>query len=57
MKYVQFPVYYKSTKLKMFNISVNFKDTKEVDNTLESSLDFQTYFDAVYHLSEIKDDI
>ena len=57
MKYVQFPVYYKSTKLKMFNISVNFKDTKEVDHTLESSLDFQTYFDAVYHLSEIKDDI
>jgi len=44
----------------MFNISVNFKDTKKVDHILEISLDFQSFFDAlyvIYQLSEIKDDI
>ena len=36
---------------------VNFKDTKKVDNILESSLDVQSFFDAfnvIYQLWEIK---
>jgi len=33
--------------VQMFNISVDFKDTKKVDHILESSLDFQTVFDAI----------
>ena len=44
----------------MFNISVNFKDTKKVDQILESSLDFQSFLDAlyvIYQLWEIKDEI
>ena len=32
----------------MFNISVNFKDTKKVDQILESSLDFQSFLDGLY---------
>ena len=42
----------------MFNISVNFIDTKKVGAILESSLDFKftfdALFDALYQLSEIK---
>ena len=44
----------------MFNISVNIKYIKKVDHILESSLDFQSLFNAlyvIYQLSEIKDDI
>ena len=44
----------------MFNISVNFKDTKKVDHILERSLDVWSFFDSlyvIYQLSEIKDDI
>ena len=44
----------------MFDISVNFKDTKNEDHILESSLDVKSFFDAlydIYQLSEIKDDI
>ena len=44
----------------MFNISVNFKDTRKVDHILKSVLDVQSFFDAlhdIYLLSEIKDDI
>ena len=43
----------------MFNISVNFKDTKKVDPILESLLDVESFFDAlyfIYSLLEIKDD-
>ena len=40
--------------VQMFNISVNFKDTKKVDHILESSLD-ALY--VIYQLSKIKDDI
>ena len=46
--------------VQMFNISVNFKDTKKVDHILKISSDFQSLFDAlyvIYQLSEIKDDI
>ena len=42
----------------MFDNSVNFKDTTKVDHILESSLKFQSFFDALYvihQLSEIKD--
>ena len=44
----------------MFYISVNFKCTKKVDHILESSLEVQTFYDAlfvIYQLSEIKDNI
>ena len=44
----------------MFNISVNFKDTKKTDHILESLLDFQSLFDAIniiYKFLEINDDI
>ena len=44
----------------MFNISVNFKDTKNVNHILESSSDFLSLFDAldiIHQFSEIKDDI
>ena len=43
-----------------FNITVNFKYTRKVKHNLESSLDFQAFFDARYvidQLSEIKDHI
>ena len=32
--------------VKMFNISVNFEDTKKIGHTLKSSSDFYSYFDA-----------
>ena len=32
----------------MFNISVNLKDAKKVDHIMESSLDSQSLFDALY---------
>ena len=44
----------------MFNISVNFKDKKNLDHTLESSLDVKFLVEAlfvIYQLSDIKDDI
>ena len=44
----------------MFNISVNFKNTKNVDHIFESILDVPSFCDAlyvIYQLSEIKDDI
>ena len=34
----------------MFKISVNFKDTKKVDPILESLLDVQSFFDALYFI-------
>ena len=34
----------------MFNIFVNFKDTKKVDHILKSSLDFQSLLDALYNI-------
>ena len=46
--------------VEMFNISVNLKDAKKVDHIMESSLDYQSLFDALYVIyqpSEIKDDI
>ena len=44
--------------VQMFNISVNFKDKKNLDHTLESSLDVKFLVEAlfvIYQLSEIKD--
>ena len=44
----------------MFYISINFKDTKKVGHILESSLDVQSFFDAlnvIYQLSEITEKI
>ena len=43
----------------MFNFSVHFKDTKKKGHILESSLDVQSFFDAlnvIYQLSEIEDE-
>ena len=38
----------------MFNISVNFKETKKGDHILKSSLDFQSFFDALDMKNSIK---
>ena len=44
----------------IFNISVNFKNTKKVGHILESSLDVQSFYDPLYAILlmiKFKDDI